>query len=164
MSIYNNNNKYIIYNNKYIIYNNKYIIYNNKYIILINPNNINNINNINNKIYIKQSYILIAWINYITKKKVKSFILPRKKYKFTLLKTPMAHKTYSQEQYKFQYYKLIIPFKVNLMKCIKHKHNITNIILQTRKFLYKNNISTNLFLNKETNVKYLFNEKEYFKI
>jgi hypothetical protein len=39
------------------------------------------------------------------------FIQPVKTTKFTLIKAPMAHKTFSQEQYVFKYYKLTISFK-----------------------------------------------------
>lgn len=103
-----------------------------------------------NKILIKQSYILLAWIDYIVSSstpttKVRSdsefenpntgalisgapkmgnsrrglvkrlgvpslFVQPIKNYKVTLIKSPMAHKTFSQEQFMVRYYSLSLSF------------------------------------------------------
>lgn len=98
-----------------------------------------------NKILIKQSYVILAWIDYISKnqdilstsrgpnkdkkgttsrtpgfrkpryrkKKVSIpslFIHPIKNYKTTIIKSPMAHKTFSQEQFMVRYYTLSLSF------------------------------------------------------
>jgi len=61
------------------------------------------------KILIKQSYLLIAWYKYISKEGSSSsiFTLPVSSSKLTLTKSPMAHKTFSQEQFSFTYYNLL---------------------------------------------------------
>ena len=68
------------------------------------------------KILIKQSYVLLVWFFHLTslhntkaasKDKViipGFFIYPKKVTKFTILKAPMAHKTFSQEQISFSSY------------------------------------------------------------
>lgn len=39
------------------------------------------------------------------------FVQPIKRRRFTIIKAPMAHKTFSQEQYLFQTYRLTVAFK-----------------------------------------------------
>lgn len=72
------------------------------------------------KILVKQSYLILVWFFYISSGISMSygsdtpafkdfnppafFIYPKKRSFFTILKAPMAHKTFSQEQFKFQYY------------------------------------------------------------
>jgi hypothetical protein len=95
------------------------------------------INKPNKKILIKQSYIFMMWLNYIvdrkgkndkktaTKKKNDSininesknnqkkpsfFIYPFRNYKTTIVKAPMAHRSYSQEQFMIRFYMLSITF------------------------------------------------------
>lgn len=93
--------------------------------------------NYNQKILIKQSYMLLIWFYYLTsslstKKKddsntkdsaldeiedeviniPKFFIYPKNNYKTTIQKAPMAHKTFSQEQYMVRYYTISIVFVV----------------------------------------------------
>ena len=84
-----------------------------------------------NNIYIKQSYVLLTWMTYIretqnvtTAKKEKDlmdpeednvstpafFIHPPKRARLTYLKAPMAHKTFSQEQFVTKSYNLTISF------------------------------------------------------
>jgi hypothetical protein len=78
------------------------------------------------KILVKQSYILLVWMYYLTNKaSVDSsenntcnlrgvipsfFVYPTRNYKTTVQKAPMAHKTFSQEQYMIRYYYLSITF------------------------------------------------------
>lgn len=70
------------------------------------------------KLLLKQSYLLLTWAYYLTAAKNKVFkkpsisIKPIKQSKFTSLKAPMAHKTFSQEQYWLRFYKLQINFTI----------------------------------------------------
>ena len=72
------------------------------------------------KLLLKQSYMLLVWFN-----KLKNFLsksvseksiipsfsfLPKSNRKYTKTKSPMAQKTFSQEQYHYQYYNLTISF------------------------------------------------------
>ena len=70
-----------------------------------------------NKLLVKQSYMFLTWIFYLKNKdlniKIKTpsfFIHPKKQTKMTLIKAPMAHKTFSQEQYLFRFYYISLSF------------------------------------------------------
>ena len=80
------------------------------------------------------------------------FIYPGKTYKTTIMKAPMAHKTFSQEQYQIKYYQLSITFRVDLLNNLSHTNNI-NESLYLIAFFKKSlpMISTNmLFLKRYT--------------
>ena len=88
------------------------------------------------KILIKQSYILLVWLHYLSQQATpgyqsnsqnltspevesstrvpKFFIYPKNNYKTTIQKAPMAHKTFSQEQYMIRYYVLSISFTIRV--------------------------------------------------
>lgn len=71
----------------------------------------------NQKIYVKQSYMILTWfyyLNFISKKNIKNkstlnnlkfFITPKLNRKFTITKAPIAHKTRSKEQILFTFFK-----------------------------------------------------------
>lgn len=86
-----------------------------------------------NKILVKQSYMLLVWLYYLVQqfpstqnriatnsprdtgyKIPKFFIYPKDNYKITVQKAPMAHKTFSQEQYMIRYYVMSISFSIPL--------------------------------------------------
>lgn len=68
----------------------------------------------NRKVLIKQSYLLLAWLNIASKRHSKGskncgfVFLPNKVSKFTMTKAPMAHKTFSQEQFGIEYRRLLV--------------------------------------------------------
>jgi len=76
------------------------------------------------KLLLKQSYLLLTWFSYLVRgtRDTKSFgqkntkpvlsFRPTKKTVFTLTKAPMAHKTFSQEQFIFKFYKINIHFRI----------------------------------------------------
>lgn len=88
-------------------------------------NNEYEIRGTHNKILVKQSYLLLTWLAYLrgelTKKKrdareaqlsVKGFFIkPVRSTKFTTQKAPMAHKTFSQEQWLYKHYSLSFSFE-----------------------------------------------------
>lgn len=123
------NNQYFLYiNSKKIIFNSKKIIFNFYFTSLISPFLLNNLRFLTDtrisekKILLKQSYILLSWFYYLTflnqkmntKNNLKFAILPSSKKIFTLTKAPIAHKNWSKEQYKFQFFKFKITFNVFL--------------------------------------------------
>lgn len=55
------------------------------------------------------------------KKTPSLFVKPFRNYKTTILRAPMAHKTFSQEQFMVRYYKLNLSFNTRLFK--KNKKN-----------------------------------------
>ena len=84
-----------------------------------------------NKILINQSYIILSWLGYISSsqasrkevsrvaeyssnyKKLRApsfFVHPKRNYKITTIKSPMAHKTFSQEQFIVRYYSMSLSF------------------------------------------------------
>jgi len=141
---------------------------------LIPPFIINNIrfNLINDKkkILLKQSYILLTWFYYLSfiniqlknKNKLSFFILPVVNNKFTLTKAPMAHKNWSKEQYKFQFYNFKISFKVFLKKeNILNKINSAILFVLLTKKSFPSFESNLLFLKS---VIFFFNiyDKNYF--
>lgn len=64
------------------------------------------------RIGIKKSYTILTWLYYLTftlgrqtkNKSVTFSFLPKRRKMYTLTKAPMAHKTFSKEQFKFQLY------------------------------------------------------------
>jgi hypothetical protein len=58
------------------------------------------------KIIVKQSYLLLFWFKFLSKHSASLLFLPTKgQLHLTKTKSPMAQKTFSQEQYKFVTYK-----------------------------------------------------------
>lgn len=99
------------------------------------------------KVLVKQSYVLLMWLGYITKPTLtvapgqgaskisinntaakadssapkilgvpSFFIKPFRNYKTTITRAPMAHKTFSQEQFMVRYYKVNLRFRTCLYK------------------------------------------------
>jgi len=102
---------------------------------LITPHKITNIRLLNNpltpfkskkskKIFTKQSYLLMTWLWYIQKNHTSaskpSFAFkPTSVHKTTLIKSPMAHKTFSQEQFQFKFFNLVISFTIPFVKSLE---------------------------------------------
>lgn len=146
------------------------------FISIISPYIINNVkllsdyDNDERKIFIKQSYILLTWFYYISsltssinsKKKLKIAVLPTKRKIFTLTKAPMAHKTWSKEQYKFQYYK----FKISFVSSFKDNNSVTSVNSALLfSLLAKKNISnfeTNVFFLKSFSFFFFFKDVNFF--
>lgn len=97
------------------------------FVSLISPVTANNVRmsaidtQFDRKLAIKQSYILLTWFYYLTSLEVRKnlnnikhsvgfFAAPVRRRIFTLTKAPMAHKTWSKEQFKFQYRTFRISF------------------------------------------------------
>lgn len=127
----------------------------------LSPNYIKNNVEIENKHkkYIKQSYLLFTWFYYINlfdkkKKLINFFTLPITKYHFTLTKAPIAHKTWSKEQYGYKTYNFVISFK-----------NITfEHAFSLNEFLFIIHSFTKTYQHNETNLFFLKSLRFYFKI
>ena len=129
----------------------------------------------NKKILVKQSYIFLMWINYFLKLNINKditsslsplknkmpsfFIYPCRNYKTTITRAPMAHKTFSQEQFMIRYYKLSLSFKIKVSSPLQ-PNNINKIIFFSN--MLQNNIpfvGTNmLFLHRYS---ILFYSRDY---
>lgn len=120
----------------------------------------------NQKIYVKQSYMLLTWfyyLNFISKKttkyeknfnSLKFLITPKLKRKFTITKAPIAHKTRSKEQILFTFFKFKVLFTLSNLSHFKEYSSYTSIdqtllsILLTKKTICFNETNL-LFLQKK---------------
>lgn len=154
------------------------------------------------KILIKQSYIMLVWFKYITtlydikihnnfseentnfdsstKLLPSFFIYPPRLYKFTSLKSPMAHKTFSQEQFLCKNYKLSISFKSDFTSCIASTttdgklplnfestllYSLNNSLYFTMFFFCRMpSISTNMFLVQRFTLRFWSWDKTFFSL
>ena len=147
------------------------IKYSLKFASIITPGTIKNLSLLNsnqkrnsNKLIVKQSYILLIWLMYLQgsyselndNQKIPSFFIHKKlQTKTTKLKTPMAHKTFSQEQFIFKFYTLSISFKTDVSNSVLP--NSVNSSIYTVLYL-RNSLP---FFN--TNLLFLKNFKFTFK-
>ena len=157
--------KYIKYSFSFISFITPYKITN---IRLLNQNNIpDTLNQKQKKLFVKQSYLLMTWIWYLKQKynsvSKPSFIFkPTKVTKYTLLKSPMAHKTFSQEQFQFKFYSLLITFYI--------PWTYPNSFLKVNQILYlllnlKNNIpffETNFLILQRFQLRIPSSDKKYW--
>lgn len=145
-----------------------------------------------NKILIKQSYLILIWLKYITltnlfkddknstgnntsysrgnsndNRKVPSFfVYPCRLYKFTTIKSPMAHKTFSQEQFLCKNYRLSISFRGEI-----GNSNITNAVCVNNSlyfiaFFFQRmpSISTNMFLVQRFTLRFFSRDTRFFSL
>ena len=112
-------------------------------------------NSAGNRFLIKQSYIILTWAAYASNDGGGEILtrplfahLPSKRKCFTITKAPMAHKTFSQEQYQYRFYSLIISFKSNLASKTGTVPSINEslyLALTLRRSSVRFNLGTNLF-------------------
>lgn len=142
-------------------------------------------NNDSDKVMVKQSYIILAWVSYLGSVKLSRkdsgesetplpvdkvvdgdaipgfFIYPTSNYKTTTIKAPMAHKTFSQEQFMLRYYFLSITFNLQLgdNECVS-----VNQALYYSGFVIRSVpvISTNLLFLKRYTVSFCYLDRTFF--
>lgn len=123
---------------------------------------------------------MLTWLYYLTftsKKKdkvkvIKFAFLPSTRKTYTLTKAPMAHKTFSKEQFAFKYYK----FKVSVRAVFEERSQITSMGQAATSLLIAKNsfpvFETNMMFLKFYNIQmvssaedfysyYLFTSKKY---
>lgn len=115
-----------------------------------------NINKNEKKNYVKQSYLLFTWFFYLnflnSNEKTRSInfhVLPIKKKKYTIVRAPMAHKNWSKEQLKFQFYK----FKISFHTILKENNHLSSL----NQSLFFIILSKKSFPTFETNLLFLKN-------
>lgn len=129
-------------------------------------------NELPKRLLIKNSYILLSWLFFLIKINRKltkddnfSKIIPRlsiKPYrnsKFTIIKAPMAHKTFSQEQYLYSYYSMSTKF-IFFLKNINldiNKALFFLVILKQSRFSFE----TNLFFLQKLTINTLITDTKY---
>ena len=140
------------------------IKYSFSFVSLITPHKITNIRLLNNatspfkskktkKIFAKQSYLLMTWLWYIQRNhsstsKPSFAFKPTSVHKTTLIKSPMAHKTFSQEQFQFKFFNLVISFSIPFPTKIKFSgvNQLAYLILSLKTSIPF--VETNFFLLK----------------
>ena len=135
----------------------------------------------NRKILIKQSYLLATWFNYLVKSLTKKnkdinthntnykpslFVQPLRTYKTTMIKAPMAHKTFSQEQFRVEFYKINLscPFNGGYYQTndFPQINQTLLIYLSLKKLLFF--FGTNLFFLKRIGLNLLSSDSKFFLI
>jgi hypothetical protein len=125
------------------------------------------------KLLVKQSYMLFTWMFYIennlssckTNTTPRFFIRPTTRSKFTQIKAPMAHKTFSQEQFVIKSYSLQISFtsRYNLSKnSINSLNKSVLVATSLRKFVPF--LETNLFFLKKITFHVHSSDRAYLKL
>jgi hypothetical protein len=100
------------------------------------------------------------WFKYLFKNSTRTVhrpkisFLPTKRSKYTFTKAPMAHKTFSQEQFIFKFYKFKICFKIKVLK--------SNLIIGLNNSIYLLLFLRNCLPVLETNIFFL--KKFSFKL
>lgn len=96
------------------------------------------------------------------KNRVNFFFLPTKKYIFTSVKAPIAHKNWSKEQYQKKFFKIKISFSSNFTDNERLASvNVAALFL----LLNKKNFpifETNLLFIKHYTLAFVFNDTVYF--
>lgn len=118
--------------------------------------------------------MLLTWLYYlkhnsskVEKAKVPSFFVhPIKQNKFTLIKSPMAHKTFSQEQFMYKFYKLTISFSNNKNNSLKSNLKSCNEALLFALFLRKSFkcFETNFFFLKRIKFNFNISDVRFLKV
>jgi len=125
------------------------------------------------KLLIKQSYMLFTWMFYIennlssckTNTTPRFFIRPTTQSTFTQIKAPMAHKTFSQEQFTIKSYSLQIAFTSHYDLSENSINTLNKSILAAtalRKFVPF--LETNLFFLKKMTFNIHSSDKKYLLI
>lgn len=137
-----------------------------------------------NKIMVKQSYLILTWLVYLAKigcsggfKNLKAgdegkklavplfFVCPFKQSKITTTKAPMAHKTFSQEQFKFRYYSFNISFNLINSDIVLNTNSVNkSLYLALLIRLNYINFSTNMMFLKRFRASLPVSDKSYFMI
>ena len=113
---------------------------------------------------IKQSYLLLTWILYNGNKNKNYFIAPNKNKKYTIIKSPMAHKTFSQEQLNWKESCALISYQLKPESLLNGVGNSVSFVQNQRKNLKYYTTGTNLLMAKKVSFQYYFFDKGYFKL
>ena len=119
------------------------------------------------RVKVKQSYILLTWFYYLSnfsakkKNKIHFFVLPQKNKKFTLTKSPMAHKNWSKEQYKQQLYFFKVSFNTTFVNHTLTSLNSSLFFVLLNKDSYSS-FETNVFFIKTFSFIFCFTDHTFF--
>jgi hypothetical protein len=125
------------------------------------------------RLLVKQSYLVLTWFKFVYMKRdnfmncsrITFFIKPSRRKRFTLVKAPMAHKTFSQEQYIYKYYNIVISLNIRIVGLnysILSVNHVLWILLLIRSSLFF--FETNLFFLQKLSLRFPVRDTKYFKI
>lgn len=132
----------------------------------------------NKKILVKQSYVFLIWVNYLRSQKSTTntrggstgnpsfFIYPKKNYKTTIVKAPMAHKTYSQEQFMVRLYSFSVTFDSDHIEQVGKTLNSVNKSLYFASMIKKTTpfVGTNMLFISKYNLTFYSNDTSFFSL
>jgi len=128
------------------------------------------------KLIIKQSYMLMTWAAYVHNQSLvlsktahrPSFAhLPNRRNRFTITKAPIAHKTFSQEQYQYEYYTLLITFQSGALSSNQEVPSINESLYLASRFRQPSAYSgtgTNLFFLSRAKFQLPVTDDSFFTI
>ena len=124
------------------------------------------------RLIVKNSYILLTWLFFMVKTnqnlkkdiKFKKYapkfsIKPFRNSKFTIIKAPMAHKTFSQEQYLYSYYSLSTEFIFFLKRNKMNLNKLLYFFLVVKQSRFS--FETNLFFLQKITIKMSTSDSQY---
>lgn len=82
----------------------------------------------------------------------------------TVIKSPMAHKTFSQEQLSWENYNTIFCYKSENPTNIQGINKSLNFVLKNRLNLRKVYLGSNLLFLKKLTINFYFFENKFFKL
>ena len=123
-----------------------------------------------NKIHVKQSYVLMTWMSYTQSsssglKLPTIFSYPSRTKTFTQIKSPMAHKTFSQQQFKFKFFFMSASFSIlgGYYDSSYQLSSVNSTLYFLLNFKSENNVSgSNLFLLKRLSLSIQSSETLFF--
>jgi len=131
------------------------------------------------KILIKQSYIVLTWFSYIQDRSLVNkvdtgdtqgsklpslFVHKSKRVRFTHTKAPMAHKTFSQEQFMSKYYFFSVSFKSDLLRddLTKSVNSSLYLLLQLRRSFAP--VDTNFLILQRLSLSFRVADSKFMKL
>jgi hypothetical protein len=122
------------------------------------------------KLFVKKSYLLATWMYYLklnekknTTKVVKITVLPVRYKLYTFQKAPMAHKTNSQEHFKFKFFFFNLVFNTTLVASnYLNSLNTSLLFFIVTKSLFPV-FETNLLFLKSYQLLVFFSDQKYYK-
>jgi len=129
------------------------------------------------KILVKQSYLILAWFKYFATRfetngvlkdrllsKPSYFVKPIRSYKTTLIKAPMAHKTFSQEQFLYNFYVISMSFNLYSLSNLKVLNLNQLLFLFLNLKYYFKFFGTNFFFLKKLNSSMVCSDVSFFNL
>ena len=121
------------------------------------------------RVLVKNFYVMLTWLRVIAdldtsrgRGFVRLFIKPSRTSKFTITKAPMAHKTFSQEQFLFKSYSITLSFSV--YPSVTSPNFFGSLYLNSVFYATKTDFGTNLFFLQRIMLKAPITACSFYKL